>query len=147
MVVNLIAALVETAGYCMLMNVPRRLLAAASVGGMIGWGAYLFLKGSISNVFYLLVLVGMITAAYSEAAAKIARAPATIFLIPGLIPLVPGGFVYYAMLALTRDDFAGMRHYALLTAQWAVGLAAGISFVAVTRQVAQRLSRMHSRAN
>ena len=139
MVVNLIAALAATAGYSLLVNVPRRLLAPAALGGVLSWGAYLLLRGRIESVFYLLVLVGAASAAYAEAAAKAAKAPATIFLIPGLIPLVPGGYVYYAMFALVQNDFAAMRRYGLLTAQWAVGLAAGISLVAVLHQIAGNL--------
>ena len=141
MAVNLIAALLATAGYCLLMNEPRRLLVPAAVGGMISWGIYLLLKDRIESVFYLLVLVGAATAAYSEIGAKLARAPATLFLIPGLIPLVPGGFAYYAMLALVQNEFDTMRHYALLTGQWAVGLATGISIVAVIHQIGQKLIR------
>ena len=137
---NLIAALLATAGYCLLMNVPRRLLPLSALGGVFSWGAYLLLRDSIESVFYLLVLVGAATAAYSEGAAKFAKAPATIFLIPGLIPLVPGGYAYYAMLALVQNEFETMRYYALLTAQWAVGLATGISLVAVIHQIAQQTS-------
>lgn len=135
---EVIVAGLATAGYCILMNEPRRVFLPASFGGMLSWGAYLLLKEQITSVFYLLVLVGAICAAWSELAAKITKAPATIFLIPGLIPLVPGGFAYYAMLALVQGDYDAMKSNALLTAKWAVGLAAGISLVAALHQLTHR---------
>ena len=138
---KLLTVLLATAGYCLLINVPWRLFLPAAAGGVLSWAVYLLLRDRIQSLFYLLILVGAVSAAYSELAAKLARAPATIFLIPGLIPLVPGGFAYYAMLALVQNEFDTMRHYALLTGQWAVGLAAGISLVAVIRQIGQRLIR------
>ena len=95
----------------------------------------------VQSVFYLLVLVGAFAATYSEIAAKIAKTPATLFLLPALIPLVPGGSAYYAMLGLVQNRFDDMRHYALLTGQWAVGLAAGICAVAVIRQIGQYMQR------
>ena len=69
-------------------------------------------------------------------AAKLARAPATIFLIPALIPLVPGSYVYYMMSALVLNKLSTMRHYGQLTAEWAFGLAAGIGLIAVLHQIA-----------
>ena len=71
-----------------------------------------------------------------ERAAKLARAPATIFLIPALIPLVPGSYVYYMMSALVLNKLSTMRHYGQLTAEWAFGLAAGIGLIAVLHQIA-----------
>lgn len=136
MIVNLLATFAATAGYCLLVNVPRRLMLSAAIGGVLSWGAYLLLRGKIESLFYLLVLVGAISAAYSELCAKLARAPATIFLIPGLIPLVPGTYVYYMMSALVQNDMDGVRHYGALTAEWAFGLAAGICLVAVLHQIA-----------
>ena len=124
MAMNLLTALFSTVGYCLLMNVPRNKIVPASINGMLSWGLYLLLKDHIESVFYLLVVVASFTAAYSEVAAKIAKTPATVFLLPGLIPLIPGGFVYYAMLA----------------GQWAVGIAAGICVVAVIRQIIRHLT-------
>ena len=91
-------------------------------------------------MFYLLVVVASFTAAYSEVAAKIAKTPATVFLLPGLIPLIPGGFVYYAMLGLVQNQFDTMRQNALLAGQWAVGIAAGICVVAVIRQIIRHIT-------
>lgn len=103
MAMNLLTALFSTVGYCLLMNVPRNKIVPASINGMLSWGLYLLLKDHIESVFYLLVVVASFTAAYSEVAAKIAKTPATVFLLPGLIPLIPGGFVYYAMLGLVLE--------------------------------------------
>ena len=141
MVGNLLTALCSTGGYCLLMNVPVKKIIPASVGGMLSWLLYLLLKDRVQSVFYLLVLVGAFAATYSEIAAKIAKTPATLFLLPALIPLVPGGSAYYAMLGLVQNRFDDMRHYALLTGQWAVGLAAGICAVAVIRQIGQYMQR------
>ena len=132
MVGNLLTALFSTVGYCLLMNVPVKKIIPASVGGMLSWLLYLLLKDRVQSVF---------AATYSEIAAKIAKTPATLFLLPALIPLVPGGSAYYAMLGLVQNRFADMRHYALLTGQWAVGLAAGICAVAVIRQIGQYMQR------
>lgn len=141
MVGNLLTALFSTVGYCLLMNVPVKKIIPASVGGMLSWLLYLLLKDRVVSVFYLLVLVGAFAATYSEIAAKLAKTPATVFLLPALIPLVPGGSAYYAMLGLVQNRFGDMRRYALLTGQWAVGLAAGICVVAVIRQIEQYMQK------
>ena len=54
--------------------------------------------------------------------------------------LIPGGFVYYAMLGLVQNQFDAMRQNALLAGQWAVGIAAGICVVAVIRQIIRHLT-------
>lgn len=141
MVKDLLIALFATAGYCLLVNVPRRLLLPAAFGGALSWGMYLLLREHVESIFFLIVVVSAGCAVYSELAAKVAKAPATIFLIPGLIPLVPGSYVYYMMSALVQNDAAGMKQYGVLTAQWALGLAAGISIIAVIRQIIDRLLR------
>ena len=139
MIMDLLIALGATAGYCLLVNVPRRLLLPAAVGGALSWGMYLLLKDKIESVFYLIVLVSAVCAVYSELVAKLARAPATIFLIPGLIPLVPGSYVYYMMSSLVQNDAAGIKQYGVLTALWALGIAAGIGLSAVIHQVVDKL--------
>lgn len=136
------AALFSTVGYCLLMNVPVKKIIPASIGGMLSWGLYLLLENRVSSVFYQLVLAGAFAASYSEIAAKIAKTPATLFLLPSLIPLIPGGSAYYAMLGLVQSQFDTMRHYALLTGQWAVGLSAGICLVAVVRQIIQHIRNL-----
>lgn len=143
MALTLLTVFAATAGYCLLINVPWRLFLPAAAGGVLSWAVYLLLRVRIGSLFYLLILVGAVSAAYSELAAKLARAPATIFLIPALIPLVPGGYVYYMMSALVQGNPDGMRRYGQLTAEWAFGLAAGICVVAVLHQIFSREKKPH----
>lgn len=41
---------------------------------------------------------------WSEGMARVRKAPANIFMIPGIIPLLPGGALYYTMSALIGGD-------------------------------------------
>ena len=96
--IQLIAALVSTAGFCLMYHLTRRHIPLAAGGAAACWAVYLLLRSRIGNLFYLVLLVSIFSAAYAEIAAKYAKAPATLFLIPALIPLVPGSYVYYMML-------------------------------------------------
>ena len=133
--IQLLAALVSTAGFCLLYHIRAQLVPFSALGGVLSWGFYLLLERADAAPFYPVLFSGVFTAVYSELMAKCVRAPATIFLIPALIPLVPGGSLYYTMLALVERDEARFRQQGMLTLQWVVALAAGISLVAVARQI------------
>ena len=134
--IQLIAALVSTAGFCLMYHLPRRHIPLAAGGAAACWAVYLLLRSRIGNLFYLVLLVSIFSAAYAEIAAKYAKAPATLFLIPAIHRQMESeGYVYYMMLSLVQDNYIATRRYGLLTAQWAIGLAAGISVVAVVHQI------------
>ncbi len=40
-----------------------------------------------------------------ELFARYFKKPATVYIIPGIVPLVPGAGMYYTMLALVEKDF------------------------------------------
>ena len=135
---QLIFALLSTAAFCILWHLPLRHLPLAALGGAASWGVYLLLDAHMENVFYIVRLVSIFSASYAEIAARHARAPATLFLIPALIPLVPGSSLYYTMLALVQGSEADFRSYGMLTVKWVVALAAGISLVGVIHQILHR---------
>ena len=85
-------------GYCLVFNIRmrKRMLLLASLGGAVGWCVYLlcgWLQNDITQSFAAILAV----AAYSEIMARLQKSPATVYLIVGLIPLVPGGGIYYTM--------------------------------------------------
>lgn len=138
---QLIFACLSTAGFAILYHISARHMVLSSLGGFLSWGCYLLCGSVTDNLFYRVLLVSVVTSAYAEIMAKRRRAPATLFLVPGLIPLVPGSYLYYMMLSLVQHDLMGALEYALLTAQWAIALAAGISLAAAARQIIQGVRR------
>lgn len=72
------------------------MLLLSSAGGALGWCVYLLcggIKNDIIQSFFAIIVV----AVYSEIMARLYKAPATVYLVVGLIPLVPGGGIYYTM--------------------------------------------------
>ena len=63
------------------------------------------------------------------------RLSATTILMPTVIPLIPGGSLYYAMDAALRQDAPEF----ILKAQKAIGLAAGIMIVTSLRRPIEAL--------
>ena len=113
--IGLLTALLGSAGFALIFNVRRQLLPLAALGGALCWGAYLSFTASA------------VTAVWSEVLARIKKTPAQQYLIIGLIPLVPGGTLYYAMSALVRQDWGQAQLYGYRVSAFVLGIAAGVS--------------------
>ena len=49
--IQLIAALVSTAGFCLMYHLPRRHIPLAAGGAAACWAVYLLLRSRIGNLF------------------------------------------------------------------------------------------------
>lgn len=141
MVSQVIFACISAGAFAVLFHISPRHLPLSALGGLLSWAAYLLLGNLVPDLFYRILLVSILTAAYAEIVARVRKAPATLFLLPALIPLVPGSYVYYMMLSLVMSHPQDAREYLLLTTKWAIGLAAGISLVAAAEQILYRRER------
>ena len=68
-----------------------------SIVGAIGWAVYLT-TSYLGNTFFQSFIAMLCVSIMSEILARILKAPATIFIMIGFFPLVPGGGIYYSML-------------------------------------------------
>ena len=66
----------------------------------------------------------------AEVFARVIKTPTTTFLVPSLIPLIPGGSLYYTMNYALNEQWAAFAAKAFYTLELAVALALGI--IAVT---------------
>ena len=127
-------AFVGCVAFCFIFEMRRWpfILCAAGIG-TIAQATYLVLSGVNSSATRLL-LATIVTAGLAEIFARILKTPATVLLIIGIIPLVPGSGVYYTMDALINGDIALFIQEGLATAADAGALAVGSSLgSAVTR--------------
>lgn len=80
-----------------IFNIRGKKLFFAGLGGLLSQTAYVLLAFYFSSEISQYFFATIITAIYSEVFARIEKAPATVFLVPSIIPLVPGGMMYYSM--------------------------------------------------
>ena len=92
-----IAAFLACVGFCLLYNIHGRNIIIASLCGMVAWAVYLTVDIFTDSLCIPFFMSGISIALYSEIAAYIYKAPVTVFLIPGIIPLVPGLTIFRTM--------------------------------------------------
>lgn len=92
-------------GFCLLFNIHGPGMLICGGGGALGWLVYL-LMGLCSATFFPRYLAAAVAITlYSELMARVRRCPVTSYLIVALLPLVPGGGIYYAMrYSMTGDN-------------------------------------------
>ncbi len=99
-----LAAFFSCFGFSLLYNIHGKNIMIASLCGTFGWAVYLiadFLSASMVLPYFC---AGISIALYAEVAAYLFHSPITVYLIPGIIPLVPGLTIYRTMEACLSAD-------------------------------------------
>jgi uncharacterized membrane protein YjjB (DUF3815 family) len=129
MIINSIFAFITSITFGILFNIRGKNLFFAAIGGGIGWFVNLFMTylglSSITAVF----IASLIISTYSEIMARVCKSPVSIFLIPCLIPLVPGGGMYYTMLESIQGEAIVALEKGMNTLSIAISLVMGIILV------------------
>lgn len=134
MLKNIIFSFIASFSAGILFNVRKKSLMAAGITGMLGWLLYIISKDSLNSVpiaaFFSSTLIGFV----SEFFARKYKSPSTVFLIPGIVPLVPGASMYYSMLELTKNNLSRAAIQANNTVFIALAISCGIvTSVSITR--------------
>ena len=140
--IQLITGSLGSVGFALVFRLRYRFLPLAALGGLLNWGSYLLLRHFSATLFVACLVASALSALYAEILAKRLRAPAPLFLIPAVIPSIPGSNLYYTMAAAVGGDLAGVTENALATCIWALGIAAGISAVLALLVIGRNLVAM-----
>lgn len=134
------------AGFSIMFNLPRKLIAIASTNGMFGWLVYVFFQNMGTN-FIIPAFVGSICVGIiGEVLAIRYRRPATLFIIPGIIPFVPGYGIYNTMYHIVDQNFNMALTYGAESIFIAISIACGIVLATSTiRLVRPNIERLFMR--
>ena len=124
--VEVIMGCIGSVGFAILFNVRGKKLVAAGVGGLLSWGIFVLLEPLHAGEPLRYFIVAVLMSLYSEIMARLLKTPTTTFLMTSLIPLVPGGSLYYTMAAMLQGDWMVFREKGASTVSLAVALALGI---------------------
>ncbi|WP_455538953.1 threonine/serine exporter family protein [Terrisporobacter sp.] len=103
---HFIYSFIATIGFSIFFNAPKVTLIASGIVGGVGWSLFYYLVKITGNDILANFISAIIVSYLSEILARKLRQPAIIFVIPGVIPLVPGLGMYNTMLYLVQNDYA-----------------------------------------
>ena len=130
--IQIITGCMGTLGFNILFNIRGRKLVLATLGGLISWAFFLALELVFpSEALRYLISAAMITV-YGEILARQEKTPTTTFLVPSIIPLIPGSALYYTMNYAVRGMNEQFAVQGLHTAAIAGIIAVGILLASTT---------------
>lgn len=119
-------AFFATMGFSLYFNCPKRILIQACFLSGIIWDIYKSIVIHSNNVLLAGFIATFILGIISEFYARKYKTPAILFILPGLIPMIPGAGTYYTMYYLIYGDYITFRNTLSETFYILVALAIGI---------------------
>lgn len=139
---QLLTAGLGALGFSLVFNVRGRQLIFTTLGGFLAWGVYLALEPTGLGVVGRYLIASVLITVYAEICARKRKAPATVFLVSAVIPLVPGSSLYATMVYAVHQNGTGFVRQGLATLLRAGAIAAGIILVSTVMHAYDVFRRM-----
>lgn len=135
---QVLAGFVGTMGFAVIFNIRGKRMVAAAVGGLISWALFCLLNNGIESEAVNYFVVALVMSFYAEVMARVMKTPTTTFVTTTLVPLIPGGSLYYTMAYAFSGQMDSFVQKAIDTLKLASALALGIIIATmVTRLICQ----------
>lgn len=130
MFLQFIAAFFGTIAFSIMFCVPRQYYPCCGFIGALGWIAC----WSIMNILGMSYFTGTLTAAalvviLSRLCGVGLKCPATLFMLSGIFPLVPGVGIYWTVYSMITGDWLECSRYGRQTVGTAIAIVLGIIMV------------------
>ena len=123
--IQILTSFFGSLGFGILFNLRGKKLLFAAFGGFFAWSVFLLLGLWFPSEVFRYFVVSVLISVYSEILARRCKTPTTTFSILSLIPLIPGGALYYTMTYALQgsEEFVPKALYTLeLSAALSIGL-------------------------
>ncbi len=118
-------------GFSYVFQSPKRRTFINLLGGFVVCAAYVICCKATDQEFFQNFFPALAATVYAEIMARVVKAPATPILACSIIPLVPGGKLYYTTYYFVMGEQALFDKTVNELLTVALGLAVGIIFVTV----------------
>lgn len=123
---RVVGAMICTFGLTLLYNIEWKSIPFAMIGAVIACMIFEFYIYFTANYFVGALLSAMAVAAYADIISHIIKTPTTILLIPGIVPMVPGGLLFNTMLSILDKDADKASVFGSRALFIAMGITVGI---------------------
>ena len=127
----IISGTIGTIGFSLLFKSNPRRTGFNALGGMITCIVYVVATEVFDQTFMQNFFPALAATAYAEIMARVLKAPATPILACSIIPLVPGGKLYYTTYYFVVGQMSLFKYTLTETLRIAAGLAVGIIVISV----------------
>lgn len=131
---------IGTVGFAIFFNAPKNSLLISGFSGAFGWIVYMILNQNGNGAVFSNFIAAIAVSVLGEVFARASKNPVTTFVIPSIIPLVPGYGLYLTMLFLVQGDYAKGVEKGVETFFIAGAIAVGLIIVSST---VKSLKTMH----
>lgn len=126
-----ISGLIGSGGFALLFRVRKERILLATIGGGLTCVVYVICMKYFSHEFFQNLFPALFGAVYSEVMARLTKSPSTTYIACSIIPLVPGGKLYYTMYYFIIGEMPQFYDALKETARIAAGLAVGVILISV----------------
>lgn len=136
-IANLACSFIGTIAYAVMFQVPRRFYIGCGITGSVGWMMYKFASVycSVAAASFVGTVCAVLVARMLTVRLK---CPITIFMISGIITLVPGAGIYFTAYYLVTNQFAMAAAKGIGAIKVAFGLCLELSALYLSREKCSR---------
>ena len=127
-IIQFLLAVIATFAVGILFAAPQKELPFCGLAGAIAWIFYYLIHTKSGSVVTACLVATFILTVFCRSMAVIRRNPATIYLLPGIFPLVPGAGIYYTVFYLISGEKSFFAAKGLETFEIAFAIVFGIIF-------------------
>ena len=128
-IMHVICPFAGTVAFAVLFNVPKRFYLCCGCTGTAGWLMYHMVSGYGGSSATASFCGTLVVVLLSRILTVVMKCPITIFLVSGIIPLVPGAGIYYTVYYMVNNEFVEATRRGMESAKVAFAIVLAIVFV------------------
>ncbi|MBQ6795424.1 MAG: threonine/serine exporter family protein [Clostridia bacterium] len=110
-IILVLAAVIGTVGFSFMLRLRKERLPIIAISTALCYSIYLLCIHFEASDLMANFVAALFAAFAAEFLAKFIKAPVTVFLIPTILPLVPGSSLYYTIEAFFQGDLKNALLY------------------------------------
>lgn len=140
-ILEFVLAMVATISFAILFNAPKNEVLFCGITGALGWVVYYALTQNNWNPVFSVLVAAFCLTVLARCFSVTRKNPVTMYVLPGIFPLVPGAGIYYTAyyLFIGNNEMSGFK--GLETLEVAGAIVFGIIFgFGIPQTLFQRIS-------
>lgn len=125
-IIQIITAFLGTLGFTVVFRSKKEHILPIAVGGALSWIAYLVCALFVGSEPVCYFVASAVVGIYAEVLARVLKTPAINIFAVAVLPLIPGGALYYTMRYAVNSEWEKFLVQGNTTLMIALAIALGI---------------------